>query len=127
MKKPGAMTREILRHGFKKPATNLYPFAPSITPKGFRGKMMFDPEKCIGCKLCMKDCPADAIEIIKVGEKKFEAKFDLTKCIFCGQCVDSCNKDALSISTTFELAQLDPKKLTVTFHASDKENPEDKA
>jgi len=69
--------------------------------------------------MCMRDCPAGAITIKKIGEKKFEAEFDLGRCIYCSQCVDSCLKKALEATNEFELAQLDKKKLKVIFHPSE--------
>ena len=65
--------------------------------------------------MCMKDCPSGAIQINKVGEKRFEAVISLDKCIYCAQCVDTCPKDALAITPEFELAQLDRKNLKVVF------------
>jgi len=108
----GKMIAETLGSLFKKPATENYPADKEGMPKGFRGKIKFDASKCIGCKLCMKDCPANAITINKVGDK-YEAVIDLGKCIYCGQCVDSCAKKALDITDEFELAQLDSSKLKV--------------
>lgn len=97
------------------PATLLYPFVKRQRPKGFRGMLKFYPEKCIGCKMCMRDCPSNAINIKKVGEKQFEAEINLGRCIYCAQCVDSCPKKALEATTNFELAQVDKKKLHITF------------
>ncbi|MCX5716475.1 MAG: 4Fe-4S dicluster domain-containing protein, partial [Candidatus Omnitrophica bacterium] len=79
------------------------------------------PEKCVGCKLFMRDCPTGAIEIIKTGEKEFEAHINLAKCIYCGQCVDSCMKKALEMTPEYELAQLDPAKLRIVFNAKPKD------
>lgn len=65
----------------------------------------------------MKDCPADAIIITKVGEKQFDCTIDLGKCIYCAQCVDSCMKKALEATKDFELAALNRDQLKVTYHA----------
>ena len=108
------MIAQVMETIFKKPITVNYPADKSKMPHGFRGKLKFYPEKCIGCKICMKDCPSNAIEIKKVGEKQFEAIVDLDKCIYCAQCVDSCPKAALGITEDFELAQLDRNKLKVS-------------
>jgi len=44
------------------------------------------PEKCKGCRLCAKVCPAEAI----AGEKKELHVIDQDKCIRCGMCLDKC-------------------------------------
>src|SRR6056297_3542899 len=55
-------------------------------------------EKCTGCKLCVKACGYDAIDII---DKK--AVINPDKCILCGACVDACPFDAIYIQRqTFE-------------------------
>jgi formate hydrogenlyase subunit 6/NADH:ubiquinone oxidoreductase subunit I len=115
MKNPGRMTNVLVKSAFKKPATVLYPHVKAVKPANFRGKIVFIPEKCIGCKLCMRDCPSEAIKIIKVGDKKFEAEFNLGRCLYCAQCVDSCNKEALAVSNEFELAVLDPEKFIIRY------------
>lgn len=115
MKTIGKMLGEVLSSVGKKPATVLYPFEKPVMPPKFRGKLKFTPERCAGCKLCVKDCPTGAIAINKIGDKKFEAVIDLDLCIYCGQCVDSCPKDALEMTLEYELAQLQRNKLRIVF------------
>ena len=52
-----------------------------------------DAEKCRGCTLCAKKCPANAI----VGEVKSAHKIDSEKCIKCGSCVSVCRFGAVGV------------------------------
>jgi formate hydrogenlyase subunit 6/NADH:ubiquinone oxidoreductase subunit I len=117
MIRPGKILRQVIGSIFKKPATLNYPSEKTAMPEGFRGKLKFDASKCIGCKMCMRDCPSNAITIRQIADKKFEAEIDLSRCIYCAQCVDVCPKKALESTGEFELAQLDSHKLKVVFHA----------
>lgn len=96
----GTMFGDIIRSLFRRPATQLYPAERTATPPRMRGRLHFDPENCVGCGLCSKDCPADAIELITLDKKakRFVIRFDVGSCTFCGQCVTSCRFNCLEMS-----------------------------
>lgn len=113
MRSMGKMVPFLVGMLGKKTDTVLYPSVRARVPETFRGALKFHGDRCVGCKLCERVCPADAIRIEKVAEKRFKATVRLDKCIFCGQCVDSCNKDALENTACFELATSDKASLEV--------------
>ena len=121
-----SMIGPVFRQLFKKPWTNKFPAKyqpnnttkyfeqvvkgkakinpPVETPKNFRGKIQYDRDKCIGCKLCIKVCPCGAIEF---KEKEKKIKIYLSRCCFCSQCNDVCPVKCLSMSDDFLLADTD--------------------
>ncbi|MCD8212419.1 MAG: NADH-quinone oxidoreductase subunit NuoF [Oscillospiraceae bacterium] len=51
-----------------------------------------DPDKCKGCTLCARNCPADAI----AGAPKVAHVIDPDVCIKCGTCMENCHFKAIS-------------------------------
>ena len=49
------------------------------------------PDKCKGCTLCARNCPANAI----TGKVKEPHVIDQTKCIKCGVCINNCKFGAI--------------------------------
>ena len=55
-------------------------------------------DKCFGCGMCMRACPADAIsktDYIAPGKKLPAVAIDPQKCIKCGACIASCKFKAI--------------------------------
>jgi len=49
-------------------------------------KYYIDPDKCVGCLLCLKNCPTNAIS----GKTKFIHTINYDLCTKCGNCFDIC-------------------------------------
>lgn len=129
MSKIGALIPEMLRNLTAKPATRMYPFEPVAVPEGYRGIPKFVYEKCVGCQLCVKDCTAEAIEIIQVVEpappppaegepapkipKKYQMVLYVDRCIHCARCAEVCARNALHMDESFELANFTRDSLKI--------------
>jgi formate hydrogenlyase subunit 6/NADH:ubiquinone oxidoreductase subunit I len=103
------MLRDVLTALVHRPVTQNYPFERQPPPARLRGMIVFDPEECIGCGLCTRDCPSDAIELFVIDRKakRFVLHYRVDRCLFCAQCVTSCPHSGLSMShDLWELAAL---------------------
>jgi len=117
------MVGVLLKQLFQKPATNLFPakYAPDSTidfldgvgrgklamvppvkvPHRFRGKLIYDRDRCWGCKECLRVCPTKAIEW-QYDEKKI--KLYMARCCFCAQCTEICPGGVLHMGDEFLLS-----------------------
>jgi NADP-reducing hydrogenase subunit HndC len=56
-------------------------------------------DKCVGCGMCAKQCPANAIsrtDYIAPGKKLAAMEIDASKCVKCGACMATCKFGAIS-------------------------------
>jgi formate hydrogenlyase subunit 6/NADH:ubiquinone oxidoreductase subunit I len=104
----GALLRDALRALRRRPVTERYPLERRPPAPQRRGLLRWSPEACTGCALCVKDCPAGAIQLVTLDKaaKRFVVRYDAARCVFCGQCVLSCRFHCLVLSPVdWELAE----------------------
>ena len=112
------MLMDVLRSLWKRPFTEKYPFEKQPTPERLRGKLHYDPEKCTGCCLCSKECPANSLELITLDkkEKRFVLRYHEDRCTFCAQCVQNCRFSCLEMSPNeWELAATTKEPFTIYY------------
>lgn len=114
----GAMLGDVFQSLFRRPVTRDYPVERKPAPDRLRGKLHWDPTKCTGCRLCSKDCPANAIEVTMVDKatKRIVMTYHMDRCTFCAQCVRSCSQNALELSNhEWELAGTNKAEFTLYY------------
>jgi len=108
---------ELWRTLLTRPITVRFPFAPLELPPYFRGKVTINPALCRGCGLCVRDCPAFALELEREsdalgppvlskaegskGREKFRLIHYHDRCAYCGQCEASCRFGAIVLVNEF--------------------------
>lgn len=89
--------KRIIRILFKKPMTLKFPQESLEPVKDYRGKHFLDLGKCVGCGMCSRICPNEAIEMVEFNGKK-SPQIHLGKCCFCALCVEKCPTKALTMT-----------------------------
>ena len=84
---------QALRAIFSRPYTTDYPAVPYEPPPGFRGRVRFDADACIGCGACAQVCPPKCIDVVDdtdAASPKRTLIQHVDACIWCGQCERYC-------------------------------------
>lgn len=83
-----------------------YPDERRELPPRFRGMLVNDVTRCIGCLACAKVCPVDCFTIEPEGKgrqrhaKRFVINF--YRCCWCALCTEVCPTDSLYMSQDYE-------------------------
>lgn len=75
--------------------------------EGFRGRPVFDAEKCVGCGGCANNCPARSILLFDVCQELRILEYVGHRCTYCGRCAEVCPEKAITMSPEFETSTND--------------------
>ncbi|MCD7946064.1 MAG: 4Fe-4S binding protein [Clostridiales bacterium] len=104
---------------FHKPSTEQFPAGdPPKAAEGYRGRISYDPEKCVNCGMCIRVCAPQCmertIEKLENGDQKITFTFDMTSCTFCSMCADFCARHAITLTDDYMIVGTKPEDFLVT-------------
>jgi len=109
--------KEAISQLFSKPSCAMYPAVESIAAPRYRGRIAFDPTKCINCGMCERVCCGGAIthtvEKTEEGDK-ITRSFDLGCCTFCAHCMDFCSTKAIQLTQDYHMIATKEEDLIVS-------------
>jgi formate hydrogenlyase subunit 6/NADH:ubiquinone oxidoreductase subunit I len=95
------MLKSTLKNLFSRPVTVLYPYEKADIPDTNRGRVVWEMQKCIWCRLCEKNCPTLAITTDKARKTQTILR---ARCIACRTCVDVCPTNTITMEPKYSEA-----------------------
>ena len=99
----------IVKAVSSKPETIAYPAGSHRLSASYRGSVRIIAENCIGCGLCVRDCPAAALALEKDSKHSFRLIHYRDQCTSCGQCELSCKFNSIYLDNSYIEASADRK------------------
>lgn len=109
--------KEAISNLFSKPSCDMYPFVPSTAAENYRGRISYNPDKCLGCGMCVRVCAGGAIKMDKEpveGGDRITLTFDLGSCTFCNTCADFCASKSITLTQDYHMIATKDEDLIVT-------------
>lgn len=101
----------LFRNLLEGPSTDPFPFGETHTPARVRGKVIIDPDKCVGCGVCQRSCAAGAINITRKADKSgYTITVWRNSCCLCASCRHYCPTKAIAIDNDWHSAHLEDEK-----------------
>ena len=109
--------KEALGNLFSKSSCDMYPVVPKEAAPDYRGRIAYDPSKCLGCGMCERVCAGGAItrtvEPAEDGDK-ITLTFNLGSCTFCRMCADFCPAKTITLTGDYHMAVTNEEDLIVS-------------
>lgn len=109
--------KEALGNLFKKSSCDMYPVVPKEAAPRYRGRISYDPEKCVACGMCERVCAGGAIsrtvEPVEDGER-ITLTFNMGSCTFCGMCADFCSRKSIELTGDYHMIATSEEDLLVS-------------
>ncbi len=103
----------LAKNVLKGPSTDPFPLGETFTPERFRGKVVLDAERCMGCGICRYVCAAGAINIsVRPDQSGYDFSVWHNSCCLCGQCRHFCPVHAIHLSQDWHNAHVQEEKFT---------------
>ena len=67
-------------------------------------------ENCVGCNRCIRACPVEDADYVKISDGKIKVSVNSEGCIACGSCIKACRHDVRDYVDDIELFMEDLKK-----------------
>lgn len=101
----------LFRNLLEGPSTDPLPTLDTPTPERVRGRVLVDPNLCVGCGVCKRVCAAGAIDITRKADKSgFTITVWRNSCCLCAACRHYCPTGAMSINNDWHSAHLESEK-----------------
>jgi NADH-quinone oxidoreductase subunit I len=117
----GYIVPHLLRTLFRQRETIRYPQGELELPQTYRGAVVVDISKCVGCGRCARDCPCGSLIVTRLPDGGVRVVQDYSTCAECGQCELVCPRDAIHLAPRFREAGVDRDDMVLTWQRDKQE------
>ena len=108
----GHMVPHLVRRLFWPRETIAYPAGPLQIATAYRGQVVVDIERCSGCARCARECPCEALEILRLPNGGVQVRLAHDRCASCGLCELVCPRGSIRRISAFLPGALQKTPLT---------------
>ena len=107
---------EVTKNHFRPRSTVRFPQENVRIPEKFRGApIISDPNTCIACGRCVRECPTHCITMNEHGDGEYDLSFNYAQCMYCGVCTEVCSRESIAMSDQWLLADFTKDSMLHTY------------